>query len=289
LLWRFLEQRNSIRIESLRVEGFPWICADFRVIPEVAPADGCFDRRVTARSGRQTKEETMTTSTYLIRITRLLVLCAVVAGTTATVAGAYDAGPMSYGERWQGVDQNYRGETSNVPTPQGLKADGLRWQGIAKVYRDLGPSGHGPTAQGLRADGLRWQGIAKVYADLGEPEVSAATASVHPDDRAGPLGIGSQTASQPSVGLRPDDRSGIRGVGSSEPVTPSLRPDDRPGPLGTGVVEVAPVPSGDSFDWGDAGIGVAAGIGLALGLAGALLLALHRLPRARRTSAAATG
>jgi hypothetical protein len=115
------------------------------------------------------------------------------------------------------------------------------------------------------------------------PGVSAATPSVRPDDRAGPLGIGSQTASQPSAGLRLDDRPGIRGAGSSEPVTPSLRPDDRPGSLGIGVVEVAPVSSGDGFDWGDAGLG------LALGLAGALLLALHRLPRARRTGAAAAG
>jgi hypothetical protein len=142
------------------------------VIPEVARADWCFDRPVTAQGGRQTKEATMTTSTYLIRITRLLALCAVVVATAASVAGAYDAGPIPYGERWQGVDQNYRSvEASNIPTPQGLKADGLRWQGIAKVYRDLRPFVDGPTAQGLKADGLRWQGIAKVYSDLGDPTV----------------------------------------------------------------------------------------------------------------------
>jgi hypothetical protein len=91
---------------------------------------------VTAQGGRQTKEATMTTSTHLIRITRLLVLCAVVAGTAASVAGAYDAGPMSYGERWRRVDQNYRSVgTSNIPTPSGLKADGLRLQAMAQVYK----------------------------------------------------------------------------------------------------------------------------------------------------------
>jgi len=99
----------------------------------------------------------MTTSTYLTRITRLLVLCAVVAGTAAAVAGAYDAGPMSYGERWQGVDQNYRSfEPSNIPTPQGLKADGLRWQGIAKVYADLGEPTVVPVSSGTAFDWGDW-------------------------------------------------------------------------------------------------------------------------------------
>jgi hypothetical protein len=126
---------------------------DLRVIPEVARARRCFDRCVTAQGGRQTKEATMTTSTYLIRFTRLLVLCAVVAGTIASVAGAYDARPPDVQDA----------ATALHTTAAGLKADGLRWQGIAQVYRDLEPAGNGPTAQGLRADGLRWQGIAKVY------------------------------------------------------------------------------------------------------------------------------
>jgi hypothetical protein len=42
-------------------------------------------------------------------------------------------------------------------TPQGLKADGLRLQGIAQVYERM------PTAQGLKADGLRLEAIAQVY------------------------------------------------------------------------------------------------------------------------------
>jgi hypothetical protein len=50
-----------------------------------------------------------------------------------------------------------------------------------------------------------------------------------------------------------------------------------------------PQSTGSRFDWGDWGIGLVAGFGLALGLAGALLLAMHRIPGARRTGAASAG
>jgi hypothetical protein len=49
-----------------------------------------------------------------------------------------------------------------APTPQGLKADGLRWQAMADAYQhqqDLSRY----TKQGLRADGLRWQAMAMRY------------------------------------------------------------------------------------------------------------------------------
>jgi hypothetical protein len=44
-------------------------------------------------------------------------------------------------------------------TPQGLKADGLRLQGMAERYVAM----RGYTQDGLRADGLRWQAIARSY------------------------------------------------------------------------------------------------------------------------------
>jgi hypothetical protein len=44
-------------------------------------------------------------------------------------------------------------------TPQGLKADGLRLQGIADRYVQLS----GYTQAGLRADGLRYQAMARAY------------------------------------------------------------------------------------------------------------------------------
>jgi hypothetical protein len=46
-------------------------------------------------------------------------------------------------------------------TPQGLKADGLRLQGIADRYVQMS----GYTQDGLRADGLRYQAMARAYAD----------------------------------------------------------------------------------------------------------------------------
>ena len=44
-------------------------------------------------------------------------------------------------------------------TPQGLKADGLRLQGIADRYVQMS----GYTQDGLRADGLRYQAMARAY------------------------------------------------------------------------------------------------------------------------------
>jgi hypothetical protein len=46
-------------------------------------------------------------------------------------------------------------------TPQGLKADGLRLQGIADRYAQIS----GYTQEGLRADGLRYQAMARAYAN----------------------------------------------------------------------------------------------------------------------------
>jgi len=44
-------------------------------------------------------------------------------------------------------------------TPQGLKADGLRLQGLADRYGQM----RGYTQAGLRADGLRYQAMARAY------------------------------------------------------------------------------------------------------------------------------
>ncbi len=44
-------------------------------------------------------------------------------------------------------------------TPQGLRADGLRLQGIAQAYG----AKEGSTPAGVRADGLRWNAIAQAY------------------------------------------------------------------------------------------------------------------------------
>jgi hypothetical protein len=57
--------------------------------------------------------------------------------------------------------------------------------------------------------------------------------------------------------------------------TPALRPDDRAGPLGVGEPTSVPVSSASSFDWNDYAIGIGTGIGVAL-LLGAGLLAGRR-------------
>ncbi len=102
-------------------------------------------------------------------------------------------------------------EGSSFPTSQGLRADGLRWQGIARVYQLRERAAGFPTPHGLRADGLRWQGIARAYQQ-------------------------------------------IEGA--------------RPASTGTG----------NGFDWGDAGLGVAAAIGAML-LAGAGAIGLRKRGR----------
>jgi len=112
----------------------------------------------------------MTTPTHLIRITQLLGLCAVVVVSTALASGASAAGTPSTTAAYPHVEP-----ARAMPTALGLKADGLRWQGIAKVYGDWETAGSAPTALGLKADGLRWQGIAKVYGDW-ETAGSAPTA-----------------------------------------------------------------------------------------------------------------
>jgi hypothetical protein len=45
------------------------------------------------------------------------------------------------------------------PRPAAIKADGLRWQAIARFYEQQ----QRPTPEAIRADGLRWQAIARTY------------------------------------------------------------------------------------------------------------------------------
>ena len=68
----------------------------------------------------------MKRSNYLIWFRRLAVLGAVVAGLTASAAGA---APMLDP---QDAPAN---PVVNNTTPPGVRADGLRWQAIAKTYQ----------------------------------------------------------------------------------------------------------------------------------------------------------
>jgi hypothetical protein len=99
--------------------------------------------------------------------------------------------------------------------------------------------------------------------------------------------LGLVVIGQAAAGIRPDDRSGLRGNGvSSQVVYPDavdryiashsadvLRPDDRSGTRGGGLSAQIPPPvtqPGESFDWGDAGLGASMTVALLLGL-GAVL------------------
>ena len=55
------------------------------------------------------------------------------------------------------------GTATAAPTAQGVKADGLRLTGLAQRYQEL----HGYTPAALRADGLRWQAMARACPPLG--------------------------------------------------------------------------------------------------------------------------
>jgi hypothetical protein len=131
----------------------------------------------------ESKEETvLTSSTYLIRLTRVLLLGMVVAAMAASAA-------------------------AGSPTAQGLKADGLRLQGIARVYESLRAQASAPTPLGLKADGLRLQGIAQVY-QRSQQAASAPTESLlsrPPDVQDAAAGIEPATTS--TLVSRPPDIS----------------------------------------------------------------------------------
>ena len=95
------------------------------------------------------------------RFIGLVFLVAALTGGTANALAAGGNTPQGLkadGLRLQGIADRYvqmRGYTQ-----EGLKADGLRLQGIADRYVQMG----GFTQDGLRADGLRYQAMARAYA-----------------------------------------------------------------------------------------------------------------------------
>ncbi len=103
---------------------------------------------------------------------------------------------------------------------------------------------------------------------------------VRPDDRAGPRGPGALVSTDAAQrATRPDDRAGARGPGavaSAGAAQRATRPDDRAGARGPGAISPGTssivVRSANTFDWGDAAIGVVSGMGFALLLGGLAVL-----------------
>ena len=95
------------------------------------------------------------------RFVGLVFLVAALTGGTAnamSVKGTTPQGLKADGLRLQGLADRY-GQISGY-TQQGLTADGLRLQGIADRYAQM----RGYTQEGLKADGLRYQAMARAYA-----------------------------------------------------------------------------------------------------------------------------
>jgi hypothetical protein len=184
----------------------------------------------------------MKTSTYLIRLTRLLVLGAVVAGMATSVAGAYDSRPPD-------VQDAARLHSVAVPTPRH----------VLDAVKQSSPNQVGLAWQYLRDTGQ----IAGAY-DGRPPDVQDAMTALH-----------TQVYTQ-----RPGFSPGTESIVSRPPdVQDAAVASHTPIELTTTA----------AFDWGDWAIGLVAGFGLALGVAGTLLLAMHRIPRVRKTGAAAAG
>jgi hypothetical protein len=228
---------------------------------------------------------------YLSWFRRMLVLGAVVAGATASAAGAYLPTPESQGSATANVVSQV-GRPPDVQdtatalyrTPEGVKADGLRWQGIAQTYQQLASARNFPTPLGLKADGLRLQGMAQVYQlqIQAVPDVVERYAATHqggtqslvsrpPDIRDT---ANSLTASVPDVFER-FAAVHADGLGfSSNAASVSRPPDISDTALAVQYGSVGESKTG--FNWGDWAIGIGSGIGLAL-LLGACFLMSRQL------------
>jgi hypothetical protein len=179
----------------------------------------------------------MMSSTHTIhKLAAAIALALAVAVLTVSSALAAGACPCN-----RDLQASYRESRPAVSfsRAQGLKADGLRLQGIAQAYQSQHAASFS-TPQGLKADGLRWLGIANTYKQnhLGEAvELTRVSRLAVPTD--------------------------------------SL---NRPAKQYTTAAKLVPAVPGNRFDWGDAGIGVAAAIGLML-LAAAGTIGLRKRGR----------
>ena len=101
------------------------------------------------------------------RFVGLVVLVAALSGTANAMSagGTTPQGLKADGLRLQGIADRYvqmRGYTQD-----GLRADGLRYQAMARAYTNR-PAASFYTPQALKAEGLRWQTMAHAYA---QPQV----------------------------------------------------------------------------------------------------------------------
>jgi hypothetical protein len=116
---------------------------------------------------KRNKEGMMGSRVTISRFVGLVFLVAALSGTTSAMAaeGTTPQGLKADGLRLQGLADRYaqlRGYTQD-----GLRADGLRYQAMARAYADR-PAASFYTPQALKAEGLRWQRMAQAYS---QPQV----------------------------------------------------------------------------------------------------------------------
>ena len=220
------------------------------------------------------------TSTYFKWFRRLLILGAVVAtGAFASTAGAMpqDAattnGATADVVRPPDVQDS---ATALYSTQAGLKADGLRLQGMAQVYRDLKAT---PDAFERYAAAHPFGQELSATSDLGvsrPPDVSdvAARASASTADvferyaAAHPYGQGLSGTTDTGITRPPDVQDVASSVGSSSSSETiiSRPPDVQDAAL---VAQYSSTTSqSDSFSWNDWGVGIGTGMGVLLLLLG---------------------
>jgi hypothetical protein len=218
----------------------------------------------------------MTGSTPLIWLRRLIVVGAVVAGATASAAGALIPNP-------DGKPLSASSPLISRP-PDVQDAATARHAAAARLQTD-GAALH-TTAAGLKADGLRWQGITQVYQQLqAAPDLVERYAATHS------AGMGTSAAT--SVASRPPDvqdasdsikasapdvferYAGVHANDVTSSTAPTRPPDVSDAAL---VARYAPASTGqsDGFDWSSWAIGIGSGLGLVL-IAGAALLMSRQL------------
>jgi hypothetical protein len=105
------------------------------------------------------------------RFVGLVVLVAALSGTANAMSagGTTPQGLKADGLRLQGIADRY--VQMSGYTQDGLTADGLRYQAMARAYADR-PAASFYTPQALEAQGLRWQRMAQAYA---QPQTTRAS------------------------------------------------------------------------------------------------------------------
>ncbi len=204
----------------------------------------------------------MKSSTYLTWLRRLIVLGAVVAGTVASTAGAVVSRPPDVQDAAAALHF----------TSAGLKADGLRLQGIAQVYKQV---------QSVSVpDVFERYATAHPYGS-GLSSASTSTPVSRPPDVGDAANAAQSTIVDRIIAQERGRQAdvGLFSLGLASPTSSTLvsrPPDVSDAAQAAGRVSFS---QSTGFDWGDYAIGIGSGIGLALILAAGLGMSLQRRHR----------